>query len=48
MAEQKKEPAKKKVFKKNYYLKGIGAVGKGTIVTPEHKKHPKFKESLTE
>lgn len=47
MAEQKK-PAKKKVFKKNYFLKGIGHVGKGAEVTAEHKKAPNFSEDLTE
>lgn len=38
MEEKKKAPAKAKVFKKNYFLKGFGPVGKGTKVTPEHKK----------
>lgn len=48
MAEQKKAPAKAKVFKKNYYLIDVGPVGKGTKVTPEHKKSKDFKDSLTE
>ena len=48
MAEQKKATPKAKVFKKNYFLKGFGPVGKGTKVTPEHKKHKDFKDSLTE
>jgi len=43
-----KPKASEKVFKKNYFLKGLGAVGKGTIVTAEHKKHGSFKDSLTE
>lgn len=42
------QKAKDKVFKKNYFLKGLGPVGKGTIVTTEHKKHGSFKDSLTE
>ncbi len=47
MAQQKK-PAKKKVLKKNYFFKGIGVVAKGSEVTTELSKHPKFKDSLTE
>ncbi len=47
MAEQKKA-VKKKVFKKNYFLKDVGTVGKGTEVTADHKKSNDFKESLTE
>ncbi len=43
-----KPKASEKVFKKNYYLKGLGPVGKGTIVTNEHRKHGSFKDSLTE
>ena len=46
--EKKKAPIKKKVFKKNYFLKDIGPVGKGTEVTADHKKSKDFKESLTE
>ena len=49
MAEEKKAPAKKKVvFKKNYFLKGLGPVGKGTEVTPEHKKLKGYSDKLTE
>ena len=48
MDEVKKKPAKTKVFKKNYFLKGFGPVGKGSKVTPEHKKSKDFKDSLTE
>ena len=43
-----KAPAKAKVFRKNYYLKGFGCVGKGSVVTAEHKKLKDFKDSLTE
>jgi len=46
--EKKKAPAKKKIFKKNYFLKGFGAVGKGSPVLPEHKKSKDFNEALTE
>jgi len=48
MAETKKATPKAKVFKKNYHLKGFGPVGKGTKVSPEHKKSRDFKDSLTE
>ena len=48
MAEQKKKPAKKKVYKKNYFLKGVGIVTKGTSPTPEHKKAPNYSDKLTE
>ena len=48
MDETKKKPAKAKVFKKNYFLKGFGTVGKGSKVTPEHKKLKAFSVSLTE
>ncbi len=50
MAEAKKKPAPKKklVFKKNYFLLGIGSVGKGTEVTPEHKKSSSYSDKLTE
>jgi len=50
MAETKKTPraAKAKVFKKNYFLKGVGPVGKGTTVTPDHKKSKDFSDALTE
>lgn len=44
----KKKAVKTKVFKKNYFLKGFGPVGKGSKVTPEHKKSKDFKDSLTE
>lgn len=37
-AKQKAKPAKKEVFKKNYSLPLVGAVGKGSPVTAEHKK----------
>jgi hypothetical protein len=48
MDEPKKKAApKKKVFKKNYFLKGIGAVGAGTEVTAEHRKHKDFSDKLT-
>ena len=48
MDEVKKKPAKAKVFKKNYFLNSFGPVGKGSKVTPEHKKSKDFKDSLTE
>lgn len=48
MAEQKKAAPKRKVFKKNYFLKGFGPVGKGAEVTADHKKSKDFKDSLTE
>jgi hypothetical protein len=47
MAEQKKA-AKKKVFKKNYFLNGFGPVGKGTEVNAEHKKSKDYSDKLTE
>ena len=46
MAETKK--AKAKVFKKNYHLSGIGPIGKGTAVKPEHKKASNYSDKLTE
>ena len=46
---KKKAPAKKKqVFKKNYFLKGFGPVGKGSEVTNEHKKSPSYSDKLTQ
>lgn len=46
---KKKAPAKKaaaKVFKKNYFLKGLGPVGKGTIPTAEQKQHKGYSDKL--
>ena len=48
MEEKKAKPAKKKVFRKNYFLHGFGPVGKGTIVTPEHRNLRDFSDKLTE
>jgi hypothetical protein len=47
MAEQKK-PAKKKVYKKNYYLKGFGPVGKGSEPTPEQRQSKDYSDKLLE
>ena len=46
--EKKKAPIKKKVFKKNYFLKGFGPVGKGSEVTAEHKNLKGYSDKLTE
>ena len=43
-----KAPAKPKVFRKNYFLNSFGPVGKGTVVTAEHKKSKDYNDSLTE
>ena len=48
MAEQKAKAPAKKVFRKNYFLKGFGPVGKGTVVTPEHRKSKDYSDKLTE
>ena len=43
-----KKAEKAKVFKKNYFLLGFGPVGKGSPVTPEHKKCKDYSDKLTE
>ena len=47
--ETTKAKSDEKGFRKNYFLKGLGRpVGKGTIVTDEHRKDESFKDSMTE